>query len=426
MDGLSLILVFVFLMLIGVPVAVSLGLSGAMYVLLNGLKLVIVAQRVGSYLLSFPLLAVSLFVLAGNIMSESDITTQMSNSAEVLVGKLRGGLAHVNIIGSLIFAGMSGSALADIGGLGRIEIEAMDKSGYDRDTAAALTGASALVGPVFPPSIPLVIFASLASVSATSCLIGGIIPSFIMVGTLMVTVAIQARKYNWPKCEERWTWKQKMKIIGTAAPALLSVFLLAGGLFSGYFSATELGALCCCYVILIGVLFYKKLTFRGLFRAFRDSARTVGSIMFLAGCASLYAWCLTMAGLPNQIASGILSISTNKYVILLLINLLLLITGMFMDTNAAQLILVPLLVPICQSVGIDLIHLGVIMCLNLMVGILTPPVGTGLFLVSKVSGRPVNGILKKLLPYYVTLAVALLLITFIPELVTWLPSVLVG
>lgn len=191
MDGITLILLFVFFMFIGVPIAVSLGLSGAIYILANQLQLVIVAQRVGSYLLSFPLLAVTLFVLAGNIMAESDVTTQMSNTAEILVGKLRGGLAHVNIIGSLIFAGMSGSALADIGGLGKIEIETMYKSGYNKDVAAALTGASSLVGPVFPPSIPLVIFASLASVSATSCLIGGIIPSFIMVGALMTIVAFK-------------------------------------------------------------------------------------------------------------------------------------------------------------------------------------------------------------------------------------------
>ena len=417
MDGIGLVLLFLFFMLVGVPIAASLGLSGALYVLMNGLKLVVVSQRIGSYLLSFPLLAVSLFVLAGNIMNESDVTSQLSNTAEIAVGKLRGGLAHVNILGSLIFAGMSGSALADIGGLGQIEIETMTKSGYDRDTSAALTGASSLVGPVFPPSIPLVIYASLASVSATSCLIGGIIPSFIMVGALMAIVAIQAKKYHWPKCEEHWTWKQKAKILGRAAPALLSVLLLAGGLFSGFFSATELGALCCCYVLLIGFFFYKKLTFRGLIRAFRTSTRTVGSIMFVAGCASLYAWCLTMEGIPTRVAEGLISISNNKYVILLLINLILLIMGMFMDTNAAQLILVPILVPICRAVGIDLIHLGVIMCLNLMIGILTPPVGTGLFLVSKVSGRPVNGILKKLLPYYAALGVALLLMSFVKMVV---------
>ena len=424
MDGITLILLFVFFMFIGVPIAVSLGLSGAIYILANQLQLVIVAQRVGSYLLSFPLLAVTLFVLAGNIMAESDVTTQMSNTAEILVGKLRGGLAHVNIIGSLIFAGMSGSALADIGGLGKIEIETMYKSGYNKDVAAALTGASSLVGPVFPPSIPLVIFASLASVSATSCLIGGIIPSFIMVGALMTIVAFQARKYNWPKCEQRWTFKEKMKILGKAAPALLSVILLAGGLFSGAFSATELGALCCCYVLLIGTFFYRQLTLRGLVRAFRITAKTVGSIMFVAGCASLYAWCLTMEGLPMQVSEKILAISNNKYVILILINLVLLVAGMFMDTNAAQLILVPIFVPICQQVGIDLIHLGVIMCLILIIGILTPPVGTGLFLVSKVSERPIDGILKKLLPYYGALGAALLLITFVPELVTWLPDIL--
>lgn len=423
MDGVALILLFVVLMAMGVPVAVSLGLSGTIFVILQGLPIVVVAQRVGSYLLSFPLLAVTLFVLAGNIMNESDVTTQLSKTAEILVGRMRGGLAHVNIIGSLIFAGMSGSALADIGGLGKIEIETMTKSGYDKDVSAALTGASSLVGPVFPPSIPLVIYASLASVSATSCLIGGIIPSFLMVASLMLIVAYQAKKYNWPRCEQKWTMREKLKILGTAAPAILSIFLLAGGLFSGFFSATELGALCCCYVLLIGILFYRKLNLNSIVRAFRSTMRTVGSIMFVAGCASLYALCLTMAGLPNQVAAGILALSSNKYVILILINIVLLITGMFMDTNAAQLILVPIFVPICKAANIDLIHLGVIMCLNLMVGILTPPVGTGLFLVSKVSNRPINTIIPKLLPYYGALGAALLLITFIPELVTWLPSV---
>lgn len=423
MDGVALILLFVVLMAMGVPVAVSLGLSGTIFVILQGLPIVVVAQRVGSYLLSFPLLAVTLFVLAGNIMNESDVTTQLSKTAEILVGRMRGGLAHVNIIGSLIFAGMSGSALADIGGLGKIEIETMTKSGYDKDISAALTGASSLVGPVFPPSIPLVIYASLASVSATSCLIGGIIPSFLMVASLMLIVAYQAKKYNWPRCEQKWTMREKLKILGMAAPAILSIFLLAGGLFSGFFSATELGALCCCYVLLIGILFYRKLNLNSIVRAFRSTMRTVGSIMFVAGCASLYALCLTMAGLPNQVAAGILALSSNKYVILILINIVLLITGMFMDTNAAQLILVPIFVPICKAANIDLIHLGVIMCLNLMVGILTPPVGTGLFLVSKVSNRPINTIIPKLLPYYGALGAALLLITFIPELVTWLPSV---
>lgn len=425
MNGLTLILIFIGLMVIGVPVGVSLGAAGVAYVVSQGLNIVIVGQRIGSYLLSFPLLSVALFVLAGNIMGESDVSQQMSNAAEVAVGRWRGGLAHVNIVGSLIFAGMSGSALADIGGLGKIEIETMTKNGYDRDTSAALTAASALVGPVFPPSIPLVIYASLASVSATSCLIGGILPSFVMVACLMGIVAIQARKYKWKKCEEHWTGKEKLKIIGRATPALLSVLLLAGGLFGGYFSATELGALVCAYVILIGFLFYKKLTIKGLIRAMRTSVRTVGSIMFVAGTASLYAWCLTMEGVPTAVANGIMSISTNKYVVLILINVLLLLVGMFMDTNAAQLILVPILVPICNQLGINLIHLGVIMCLNLMIGILTPPVGTGLFLVSKVADRPINGILKKMLPYYLALAVALLLITFVPGIVTWLPSVFV-
>lgn len=423
MDGITLVLLFLGLMVLGVPIAVSLGLSGAIYILVQGIPIVLVAQRIGSYLLSFPLLAVTLFVLAGNIMNESDVTTQLSRTAEILVGKLRGGLAHVNIIGSLIFAGMSGSALADIGGLGKIEIETMTKSGYNKDTSAALTAASSLVGPVFPPSIPLVIYASLASVSATSCLIGGIIPSFVMVAALMAIVAIQAKKYHWPRCEQKWTLKEKLKILGTAAPAIFSILLLAGGLFSGSFSATELGALCCCYVLLIGFLFYRQLTFKKLVHAFRSTIRTVSSIMFVAGCASLYALCLTMAGLPGQVASGILALSANKYVILLLINVVLLIAGMFMDTNAAQLILVPIFVPICKAADIDLIHLGVIMCLNLMIGILTPPVGTGLFLVSKVSGRSINKILPKMLPYYGALAVALLLITYVPELVTWLPGV---
>lgn len=424
MGGLGLILAFIVLMIIGVPVAVSLGLSGVIYLISNGMQLMVVSQRIGSYLLSFPLLAVSLFVLAGNIMNQADVTTQLSNMAQVLVGKRRGGLAHVNVLGSLIFAGMSGSALADIGGLGAIEIDTMTKSGYKRSTAAALTAASSLIGPTFPPSIPLVIFASLAQVSATKCLIAGIIPAFIMAGSLMVIVSIQARKYHWPKCEEQWTAREKGRILLIGAPAIFSILLLAGGLFSGSFSATELGALCVCYVLLIGVLFYKKLSIKGILAAFSTSARTVGSILFVAGCASLFAWCLTMEGVPTLVASTLVNLSSNKYVILLLIDLVLLISGMFMDTNAAQLILVPIFVPICNMVGINLIHLGIIMCVNLMIGILTPPVGTGLFLVCKVSGESMGAILKDIKPYFLALAVALLLVTFVPELSTWLPSVL--
>lgn len=416
------IVLFTALMIMRVPIAVSMAVSSLLYLVAEGVPIHVLAHRMGYAANSFPLLAVPLFILAGNLMNTSGITDRIFTFARTLLGHVRGGLAHVNILASLIFAGMSGAALADVGGLGNIEIKAMTDSGYSREVACAVTAASATIGPIFPPSIPLIIFAATAEVSGVRALLGGVIPGLLLMVTMMVIVGILARKHGYPQDPRRASLREVVQAFLRAFPALLTPALLIAGFLSGIFSPTEGAAIAVLYASFVGVVVYRELTIEQIGRACRDTLLTTGTIMFVVAAASLFGWVLTMGGVPQAVTSALLGLSDNRWVLLLLVNVLLLIVGMFMESTAAILVLTPILVPALARVGVDPVHFGVVMVLNLMIGLLTPPVGMSLYMVSAVGGASVERVLRALAVYFIPLIAVLLLITFVPKLVLFLPD----
>ncbi|MCF7944539.1 MAG: TRAP transporter large permease [Spirochaetia bacterium] len=423
MTGGMIILLFLLLTLLGIPVAFGMGVSAIIYFLTSDIfPISVLAQRLPNALNSFPLVAVPVFIFAGNLMNTSGITNRLFVFARMLVGHRKGGLAHVNILASLIFSGISGAALADIGGLGNIEIKAMKDQGYDGADAATITAASATIGPIFPPSIPLIIFATVAEVSGVQLLLAGIIPSLIITISLMVVVTWTAHKKDYPKDKERYTVKEILMNIKSAFPALITPLLLIGGLLSGWFSPTEVAAVTVGYSIFLGVVVYRELTIKQIFNMALETIHSSAVILFVVGCASVFAWTLTVEQIPAQMAGLLNSISQEPIILLLMVNFILLIVGMIMDTIAAILVMTPIIYPGLIAAGVDPIHLGIVVVLNLMVGLLTPPVGMSLYMVSNVAKEPVERIIRKIIPFFIPLIVSLLIITIFPVLSTFLPD----
>ena len=425
MTGVLIILLFLILTVFGIPVAFGMGISAIVYFITSAqLPVSILAHRLPNALNSFPLVAVPIFIFAGNLMNTAGITDRLFKFARMLVGHLKGGLAHVNILASLIFSGISGAALADIGGLGNIEIKAMKDQGYDPGDAAAITAASATIGPIFPPSIPLIIYATVAEVSALRLLIAGIIPALLMTVLLILLVTVLAHVKNYPRDTMRYSFKDVTSNLFSAFPALITPVLLIGGLLSGWFSPTEVASVTVAYSIFLGMVVYKELTFKDIFTIALSSVKSSAMVLFVIACASVFAWTLTVEQIPVKMAELLISISKDPVTLLLMVNVLLLIVGTIMDTIAAILVMTPIIYPGLILVGVDPVHLGIVVVLNLMIGMLTPPVGMSLYIVSDVSGQPVERVIKKILPYFIPLVISLLLVTLIPSLSTFLPSLL--
>ena len=424
MNGASMIGLFLILAVAGMPIAFSMGLASVFYLFFSGLPLSVLAHRLPNALNSFPLVAVPVFIFAGSLMNTSGITDRLFNTARIAVGHRKGGLAHVNILASLIFSGISGAALADIGGLGKIEIKAMKDQGYDAGDAAAITAASATIGPIFPPSIPLIIFATVAEASGIKLLIAGVVPGLLITALLMVVVTVIAHVKNYPKDDERMERKEAVKLVINAIPALLAPIILAGGLLSGWFSPTEVAAVTVAYSLILGLVIYRELTFKSIIDMARESIRSTGQILIVVACASVFAWILTIEQIPSKTANLLLGISQNPLVLLMMVNVLLLVIGMLMDTIAAILVVTPIIYPALMFAGVDPIHLGIVVVLNLMIGLLTPPVGMSLYMVSLVSNESVERVIKKSLPYFIPLLAALILVTIFPALSTTLPNLI--
>jgi len=422
MNGLAMILLFVVLTILGIPIAYGLGLSTVIYLLTSNFPLSVLAHRLPNALNSFPLVAVPIFIYAGCLMNTTGITDRLFRTARLMVGRRKGGLAHVNIIASLIFSGISGAALADIGGLGKIEIKAMKNQGYDTGDAAAITAASATIGPIFPPSIPIIIFASVAEVSGVKLLIAGVVPALVITGLLMLVVTIIANIKQFPRDTFRLSRKEIIKTVFNALPALLTPVLLAGGLLSGWFSPTEVATVTVAYSLFLGFFVYRELNFKNFIQMTKETIYSTAQILMVVACASVFAWILTVEQIPAVLAKFLLGISKDPVVLLLLINVLLLFIGMIMDTIAAILVVTPIIYPALKMAGVDPIHLGIVVVFNLMIGLLTPPIGMSLYMVSVVSEQPIEKIIRKLLPYFIPLVVALLIITLFPILTTWLPN----
>lgn len=424
MIGLTVLAAFVTLICLRVPVAISMGLCAAGYLLYKGLPISVLAQRMVNVIsYSYPLLAVPLFIFVGYLMNELELSTRLFEFVKLFVGRIRGGLAHVNVLASLVFAGISGAALADIAGLGNIEIKAMLDEGYSKEDAACVTATSATIGPIFPPSIPLIVYATVAEVSGIKLLMAGIIPGILLAVLLMVFIAILAPKRNYPISQMILPRKERAKRLIVNIPIVLLPLLLLIGLLSGYFGPTELGAVAVGYSLLLGAM-YGTLNQERFWKAVRSTARSIAAIMITVAAASVFSWVLTVERVPSYLTSAFMGISQNKYVLLLLINILLLLIGTIMESMSAILVITPIVAPMLTKVGVHPLQLGIIVVLNLMIGLLTPPVGLSLYAIATVSDLPFHRLCRAITPWIVPLLFALCLVTLIPQLSVWLPELI--
>jgi len=422
---LTLLFVMVFgLLILGVPIAVALGLSSPVFILLSGQAPdLVVIHRMVNGVDSFPLLAVPFFILAGNLMNTAGITNRIFDFAKACVGWMRGGLGHVNVGASVVFAGMSGAAVADAGGLGTIEIKAMRDAGYDPDFSVGVTAASSTIGPIIPPSLPMVIYGVVASSSIGQLFAAGFIPGLMMAASLMIMVAWYARARNYPR-DARFALAVLWGSFQRAFLSLLTPIIIVGGILGGIFTPTEAAIAASAYALFLGVAVYRTLTLRRLLRVSFDTIETTAVVMFIVAAASIFAWILTSNRVTEQFAAIVLTITENPILILLMINVILLIVGCFMETIAAITILVPVLLPIVVKLGIDPVHFGVIMVLNLMIGLLTPPVGMVLYVLARVSELSFERCMAATAPFLIPLGIVLLLVTFVPAITMWLPTLL--
>ncbi|WP_299880651.1 TRAP transporter large permease [uncultured Cocleimonas sp.] len=416
-----LFVTLIVLLVIGAPVAVALGLASLVYILIDGLPNIILAHNMINGIDSFPLLAIPFFILAGHLMNTAGITTKIFAFARAMVGWMHGGLGHVNVGASVIFAGMSGAAVADAGGLGNIEIKAMRDADYDDEFSVGITAASSIIGPIIPPSLPLVIYGVMASVSIGELFAAGLIPGLLMALSLMIMIAYYAKKRNYPR-DSHFELAVLSHTFKKAILPLLTPVIIIGGVSTGVFTPTESAVAAVMYSLFLGLVVYKTLTWRHIVRVSMDTIETTAAILMIIASAAVFAWVLTANQVAQHLGDFLLNLSDNKTVILLIIMVLVLLIGMFMETIAAMTILVPILIPITTAVGIDPVHLGIIVVLNLMLGLLTPPVGMVLYVLSDVSGVSFEKCVKSTAPFLIPLIFVLLLITFVPEIVLYLPE----
>jgi tripartite ATP-independent transporter DctM subunit len=410
---------------LGPALYAAMGIAGFAFLLLADIPGFVIPQKIAMAANSFPLLAAPLFILMGNVMNSAGISYRIFDFAKAIVGWMRGGLCHANIIGSVIFAGMSGSAVADAAGLGTVEIEAMRKEGYDAVTAGAITAASATIGPIIPPSLPMIVYGVAAETSVGALFIAGVIPGLLMAGALMVMVRRIAIRDNLPRHPFEG-WGEVWRSFRRAFWAVIAPVLLIGGMFSGVFTPTEAAAVAVVYALVLGLFVYKEFTWRQLPKLILDTVETTGVVMALVMTATLLGYCLTVARIPQEFGGWLIALSTNPIVYLLIVNVLLLVVGCFMEALAAMLVLIPILVPTALKLGIDPIQFGLVFVLNLMIGTITPPVGVVLFVTAKVANVPFGRLARATVPYVFALIVVLIAITLWPPLTTFLPNLLLG
>lgn len=420
----TLVLMFVLLFVLliaGVPVAVSLGVASLTFILIDGLPSMVVLHNMVNGINSFPLIAVPFFIMAGHLMNSAGITTRIFNLARATVGWMHGGLGHVNIGASVIFAGMSGAAVADAGGLGNIEIKAMREAGYDTDFSVGITAASSTIGPIIPPSLPLIVYGVIGDTSIGQLFAAGLLPGMLMAVSLMLMVAYFARKRGYPR-DERFRLPFFLRALQHGVLPLFTPVIIVGGIITGVFTPTEAAIAAVAYSMFLGIFVYRTLTWRRIVRVSMDTIETTASIMMIVAASSIFAWILTANQVANIFAENLLSFTDNKVIILLLITLIVLVIGCFMETIAAITILVPVLLPVAITIGVDPVHFGIILILNLMLGLLTPPVGMVLYVLSKVSGVPFERCVVATAPFLIPLLAVLLILTFVPEVSMALPT----
>ncbi len=411
--------------LAGMPLYVSMGLAALAVLWLGGLPVTILPQKMAGSMNSFPIIAAPLFILMGNILAAGQVTDRIVTFASAAIGWVRGGYAHASILTSMIFAGMVGSAVADAAGSGAIEVRAMTKAGYRPETAASITAAAATIGPIIPPSLPMVIYGITADVSIGKLFMAGVIPGLLMGVSLMVMVALIAKREGMvgkPFVGFRALGRSFLDCFF----AIMTPVVILGGMFSGLFTPTEAAAVACLYALFLGFVVYRTLEVRQLGPILVETAETTGLVTVLVMAASALGWCMSISRLPQTLSPLIVSTIQNPIAFLLTANLLMLVVGCFMEALAAMLILIPILVPAAIGYGIDPVQFGVIMVLNLILGTIHPPIGVVLFVVTRIAGVSFETMSRAILPWLVPLLVVLLAISVWPPLTLWLPGVLTG
>ena len=416
-------IIFLVLLLIGVPIAFSLGLSSLFYLFTNNIPQTVISQKFYSGMDSFTLLCIPGFMLAGALMNGGGITRRILNFCNSFLGHFRGSLALVNIVASMVFAGISGTAIADVCSLGSMLIPAMVDDGYDDDFSVAVTAASSVVGPIIPPSVPMVIAGSCVSISVGKMFQAGIIPGILLGMALCIPTYIISVKRNYPR-HDRAGWKVRLETTKDAIWAMLMPVILLGGILSGVFTPTEASIVTCVYALVVGVFVYKEIQITDVPRIVWENIRACASIIVLIGLANVFAYILTAERIPQMVANSILSITDNRIVVILLINVVLLFVGMFMESLAAILITFPVLLPVATAVGMEPVHFALMAILNLMLGLTTPPVGMCVCTGAQIGKISAFKAFKATIPFLATSLIVLMLVSFIPQLTLWIPSIL--
>ena len=425
MDLFWLLSTFLVTLALGAPVAVCLGVASLAYIVAAGLPVVIIPQRMFAGMDVFVLLCIPGFILAGNLMNFGGITERIIRLANALVGWMRGGLAMANVADSMMFGGVSGTAVADVAATGSVMIPGMKKSGYPADFSAAITAASSTVGPMIPPSVPMIIVGALSGISVGQLFLAGAVPGLLMGAAMMIACYILAVRRNYPRQE----WKGLRELVAAffgAFWALAMTGLIIGGLLTGVATPTETAIVACIYAFLVGAFIYRELPIKRVPKIIIDSAVSSAGILALVGFANVFGSILSAERIPQMIVTTVLSITDNKYVVIILINILLLFVGMFMETIAALIILFVPLLSLATAVGIDPLHFATFAVLNLVLGLTTPPVGVCLFVASNIAMVPLMPVVRAIMPFLAANLIVLLLVSFIPPLATWLPTTLMA
>jgi tripartite ATP-independent transporter DctM subunit len=421
---LATLIIFILIFLLRMPISLGMIAAGCVYFLINGTDMGSVANHVmNTYYSNYVIIAVPLFIFTANVMNSGKVTEMVFKFASGLSGGRRGALGHVNVIASLIFSGMTGSAIADASGLGKMEIDAMKKAGYDDGFSCAITAASATIGPIFPPSIPLVMYAMLSGASVGALFLGGMIPAILVCIALMIYVSVVSKVRNYP-AEERVPFVQFIRFTLQAIPALLTPAILLAGIYTGIMTPTEAGAVAAIYAIIVAFLAYKAMSFKGLLAIVKDTVKDTGSVSLMVGAASVISYIVAREQVAAQIGDLVLGMTTNPYVFLLIVNIIILILGMFIDTSTIQLVFVPIMIPIANALGIDLVHFGLVVTLNMMIGLSTPPFGMLLFITAGISDTPLKLIMKEITWPIIAMIIVLVCITIFPEIVLFLPRLM--
>ena len=418
-------IVLIGLMLINVPIAIATGLCAIAGVAASsdGVPLVIVVQRMFVGIDSFSLLAIPLFILTGRLMALGGITDDLINLSRNLVGFMRGGLAYVNIVASMFFAGITGSAAADSSSVGSILIPAMVRKGYHKDFSVAVTATSSTIGVMIPPSIPMVLFGVVSGTSIGKLFLGGVIPGLLVAAMLMAITAVLARKRGYP-VESEFDVRQMLKYLVRSIMPLMTIVIILGGIIGGVFTATEAAGVAALYSFLLGTLYYRELKLRDIPETIVEVAVITGMVALMVACASSLAWLLASEDIPEMIGHFLINATGNVYMILFLFNVLLLFVGTWLDLSPAVIIFTPILFPIATSMGVDPVHFGVVMVVNLAIGLFTPPVGVCLFVSCGIAGISITDTIRAFLPFFAGMVAVLMLITYVPWLVTVLPNLL--